>query len=215
MRRIDLFCKLIGPLAIASVDSISSSLAMIVTGSTTVISILVEYFTIARVYDAVPALRARKPLPVTRQRSRNNAWTSCKTYFAKTGRYMRHPAFLPSFSLALLHLTVLSFSGQMITYLIALDVSSGLIGVLRGISALFEICATWIAPKIMTSIGPVRAGIWFLNWEITCLAVACAFFWWDVSPTIVAAGTVSMVVASRIGLWGFDLSAQIIVQDVR
>lgn len=128
--------------------------------------------------------------------------------------YARHPAFLPSFSLALLYLTVLSFAGQMITYLLALGLSSGLIGVLRGVSAVFELSATWFAPKIMARIGPVRAGIWFINWEILCVAIACAFFWIDLSPAYTAIGTVSAVIASRVGLWGFDLSAQIIVQEV-
>lgn len=214
MRRIDLFCKLIGPLAIAFVDSASPIAAIIATGAMTVVSVFVEYFTIANVYRVVPALQEPKSLVLGQGNSRPGLVAMIKDYASKTAMYVRHPAFLPSFSLALLHLTVLSFSGQMITYLVALGLSSGLIGALRGGSALIEISATWMAPKIMTKIGPVRAGIWFLNWEISCLVVACAFFWWDHSPGITAIGTVGAVIASRLGLWGFDLSAQIIVQEV-
>lgn len=33
--------------------------------------------------------------------------------------YLHHRAFLPSFALCLLHLTVLSMSGQMVTYLLS------------------------------------------------------------------------------------------------
>lgn len=35
----------------------------------------------------------------------------------------------------------------------------------------------------------------------------------DLSPIAATIGTVSAVIASRVGLWGFDLSAQIIVQE--
>lgn len=58
------------------------------------------------------------------------------------------------------------------------------------------------------------AGIWFINWEILCVATACLFLWADIAPMNAAVGTVVAVIASRIGLWGFDLSAQILVQEV-
>lgn len=136
-----------------------------------------------------------------------------KYAFSATRTYFSHPAFLPSFSLALLYLTVLSFSGQMITYLIALGLSSSLIGVLRGVAAVFELSATWIAPRVMRYMGPIRAGIWFLNWQFFCVAAACLCLWLDLGTVAAATGTVACVIASRIGLWGFDLSAQIIVQE--
>lgn len=149
MRRIDLFCKLIAPLTIAIIDGVSTEIAVVATGCLTVSSVFVEYFTIARVYHTVPNLSAPK---VTNHgdRHRDNG-----TQFRVLGilpvvlAYTRHPAFLPSFSLALLYLTVLSFGGQMVTYLLALGLSSGTIGVLRGVSALLELSATWIAPKVM------------------------------------------------------------------
>lgn len=214
MRRIDLFCKLLGPLAIAFVDGASPRIAILSTGTMTAVSVLVEYFTIARVYHKIPALQEPKDVALHRRRSSESIWSRIKTSLSGTAIYLQHPALLPSFSLALLYLTVLSFSGQMITYLIALGLSSGLIGGLRGVSALFELSATWIAPKVTSRIGPIRAGIWFINWEIICVTIACAFFWLEYSPTIAAIGTVSAVIASRIGLWGFDLSAQIIIQEV-
>ncbi|KAI5370427.1 putative ferroportin-1, MFS transporter superfamily [Septoria linicola] len=213
MRRIDLFCKLFGPLAVALLDGYSTKVAVIVTGSLTTASVLLEYFTVARVYNVVPALREHQSPALKRQRSRDNVATRVRDYVNKTRTYSRHPAFLPSFSLALLHLTVLSFSGQMITYLVALGLSSSMIGILRAASAIFELSATWLGPKIMSHIGAIRAGIWFLNWEISCLAVACAILWWDLGPYTTAAGLVSAVIASRLGLWGFDLSAQMIVQE--
>lgn len=215
MRRIDLFCKLIGPLAIAFVDGASSKVAIAVTGAMTVISVFLEYFSIARVYNTVPGLRRPKEVSDRATAHPHGFLTQLRSVFSGATSYVQHSAFLPSFSLALLYLTVLSFSGQMVTYLIALGLSSGLIGVLRGASAIFEMSATWLAPKIMDRIGPIRGGIWFINWQILCVAVACAFFWIDQHPSLAAIGTVGAVILSRVGLWGFDLSAQIIVQEVR
>lgn len=217
MRRIDLFCKLVGPLAISFADAASTSAAIAVTAAITSVSVGFEYAMIARVYKAVPALRAPKARTHDEgshiTRTRKSMLTKMREACSSTAIYARHPAFLPSFALALLYLTVLSFAGQMITYLLALGLSSGLIGILRAVAAVFEMSATWLAPMIMERIGPVRAGMWFINWQIVCVGLACLFFWLDASPTLAAAGTVSAVIASRIGLWGFDLSAQIIVQE--
>jgi solute carrier family 40 (iron-regulated transporter), member 1 len=49
MRRIDLMCKLIGPLFIALIDGISTELAIIVNFAMNVASVVVEYFAIVRV----------------------------------------------------------------------------------------------------------------------------------------------------------------------
>jgi iron-regulated transporter 1 len=116
----------------------------------------------------------------------------------------------------MLYLTVLSFNGQMVTYLVATGFNSAAIGVLRGVSAIFELSATWIAPKLMHRIGPVRSGIWFINWEIFCVSIACMLFWLadnNFNGLAAAGGIVAAVIVSRTGLWGFDLSAQIIVQE--
>ncbi|KAM3415302.1 Solute carrier family 40 member [Cercospora zeina] len=206
MRRIDLFCKLFGPLAVALLDGYSTRIAIIATGALTLLSVVIEYSAIARVYRMIPALREPKHLHLARM-PRHDA------ILARTKSYIEAPAFLPSFSLALLHLTVLSFSGQMVTYLVALRLSSTMIGSLRAVSAISELSATYFAPKIMSRIGAVRAGIWFLNWEIACLIAACSVLWWELSPAATATGLVSTVVASRLGLWGYDLSAQLIVQE--
>jgi len=49
MRRIDLICKLIGPLFIALINGVSTEVAIIVNFSMNVASVVVEYNTIARV----------------------------------------------------------------------------------------------------------------------------------------------------------------------
>lgn len=49
MRRIDLFCKLVGPLIIALLDGISTKISIYVMLGLSIASLPVEYFAIARV----------------------------------------------------------------------------------------------------------------------------------------------------------------------
>ncbi|KAE8133460.1 hypothetical protein BDV38DRAFT_274298 [Aspergillus pseudotamarii] len=66
----------------------------------------------------------------------------------------------------------------------------------------------------MNKIGPIRSGLWFLNWQFTCLAAAvAAFAFFDNNSQLVAASLIVGVALSRIGLWGFDLSVQFLVQE--
>lgn len=134
--------------------------------------------------------------------------------------YFRHPAFLPSISLSLLYLTVLSFSGQMITFLLNSGYNSFYVGLARAISTMFELSATWIAPRLMKKIGPVRGCLWSLYWQMAFLAGGISWFFADgegqgSKKVLAASGLVGGVILSRVGLWGFDLCAQSIIQDVR
>lgn len=133
--------------------------------------------------------------------------------------YFRHPVFLPSLSLSLLYLTVLSFSGQMVAFLLSAGYNSLYVGIARTGSTAFELSATWIAPRLMSRIGPVRGGIWSLSWQMAWLAPTVIWFVADsyraeANPIVSATVLVVGVAISRVGLWGFDLSAQYIVQDV-
>ena len=127
--------------------------------------------------------------------------------------YVHHRAFLPSLSLSFLYLTVFSFGGQLVTYLLSIGFTSTDVGLLRTVSTVFELSATWAAPKVMNRIGPIRGGIWFLNWQLAMVALSAITLWLETS-NVTTAALLSGVILSRIGLWGFDLSAQIIVQEV-
>ncbi|KAI5203678.1 hypothetical protein E4T39_04047 [Aureobasidium subglaciale] len=218
MRRIDLFCKLVGPLAIALVDGFSTSIAILVTFCMTAASVFIEYYAIARVYYQVDDLQIRPThshdsninnddsAPATASRRARHTFRTCIFY-------IQHPAFLPSFSLSLLYLTVLTFGGQMVTYLLSAGFSSISIGLLRTVSTFFELSSTWLAPKAMHKIGAIRCGIWFLNWQIVWVVIAAAMLWVELPPKYAVVGLLVGTIASRVGLWGFDLSAQVIVQE--
>ena len=129
-------------------------------------------------------------------------------------RYIHHEVFLPSLALSITHLTILSFSGQMVTYLFSVGFSSASIGLMRTTSVVLEMSATWVAPWAMNKVGPLRAGLWSISEQIFLLVGAVIAFWVVKSPSMSALSLVVGVVLSRAGLWGFDLSVQVLVQEV-
>ncbi len=60
MRRIDLLCKLLGPLFIGLIDGISTELAIGINLAMNVVSVAIEYFAIAGVYYEVQQLQQPK-----------------------------------------------------------------------------------------------------------------------------------------------------------
>jgi iron-regulated transporter 1 len=219
MRRIDLLCKLLGPLAISSIAIASIDIAIWTTLAMNLTSIIPEYLCIAQVYKRVPALHNPNTTnPVTTSLTPDQEQSSLSRLLPLKSLpfYLHHPAFLPSLSLSLLYLTVLSLSGQMVTYLISVGYTTLHVGIIRTISTAFELSATWIAPRLMARIGVVRTGIWSLSWQMLWLAAGASWFfssYWG--EGMAATGLVVGVTLSRVGLWGYDLCAQSIVQDVR
>lgn len=103
----------------------------------------------------------------------------------------------------------------MVTYLLSAGYDSAQTGLMGTLSVAFEILATWIAPWLMGSIGPVRAGVWLVSWQALCLVSGLATFWaLQDSPVFSASALVGATILSRVGLRGFDLCVQIIIQEV-
>ncbi|KPI43466.1 Solute carrier family 40 member 1 [Cyphellophora attinorum] len=235
MRRIDLGCKLLGPFLISVVDGYSTTVAVIANLATAVVSLPIEWYAIKWVYDSTPALQHPKVISATftpsgtechaTATSTTSSWKhSLHQQTTLLHTYFSHRAFRPSLAGALLYFTVLSFSGQMVTFLLAVGFSSLTIACLRTLSVVFEVSATWLAPAAMRRVGAVRAGIWFLSWQGACLAVGVVGFLLlgrdglgggrtSGSSIAAALSLVAGTILSRVGLWGFDLSTQLIVQE--
>lgn len=245
MRRIDLFCKLIGPLVISLIDGFATKVAILATLWLSVVSVGIEYFSIAQVsqnhetaltcpnptsyiqvYQMVPALGLSNSASTTEgQNSQdsgvettNHSPGSSTAYFrsilSSFRMYYRHRDFLPSMALSLLYLTVLSFAGQMVTYLLSVGYNSTQIGLIRTVSVAFEISATWLGPVLMLKLGVIRAGLWSISWQIFSISAAVALFLMVEQSFIAASGLIIGVISSRLGLWIFDLCVQSIVQEV-
>ncbi|KAJ5177748.1 uncharacterized protein N7500_000447 [Penicillium coprophilum] len=222
MRRIDLFCKLLAPVFISLIDSISTQYAIWTVFTLNTTSVLVEYIAIAQVYRSVPALTKKQaatddtinestPL---HNPSQEISPSLPESSLAPWKEYIASPVFLASFALSLLYLTVLSFGATMVTYLLQAGFTSLQISYMRIGAVAAELSGTWTAPIIMRRIGPIRSGLWFLNWQFVCVAgAAVAFVTWDSGSQFVAGMLIAGVALSRVGLWGFDLSVQFLVQE--
>lgn len=246
MRRIDLICKLIGPLFIALIHSTSAEAAILVNLGMNTCSVVIEYFSIAKVwtieaafhpinnvtnlcfqvYDELADLRkpkhssSKSPTAAPERPSLfMRIRRACSAGIQQTRKdfefYFKHEVFLPSFAGALLYLTVLSFAGQMVTWLLSAGYNSRQIAIARTLSVVFEVLATWVAPWLMGRIGPIRAGLWLASWQVSCLVGGMVIFLKFAShPLISASGIVGGTILSRLGLRGFDLCTQILVQEV-
>lgn len=226
MRRIDLFCKMLGPFFIASVAAYSVKLAVLVNVGMNLASVVFEYPAIAWVYKNVPELQLPKVLPTSPvdersavdasgQVTRESTFSSFYSNVRKdTLLYFRHGAFLPSFAGCVLYCTVLSFGGQMVTYLLTQGIDGSLVATARTVAVAFELMATWAAPALIGRIGPVRSGLWFLTSQAVCLSIGTLLFRSTMLSPGSATGTLVLAtILSRVGLRGYDLCAQIIVQD--
>ena len=103
----------------------------------------------------------------------------------------------------------------MVTWLLSTGYDSTQVGIARTLAVVFEVLATWIAPWLMGRIGPTRAGLWLANWQIISLVAGMTIFWiFPEQPLISASALVGGTILSRVGLRGFDLCVQILVQEV-
>ena len=208
MRRIDLSCALLSPLFVSFMtDLVSTSFAIQVTFAMSVLSSVLEYWTVALVYHAYPALHVKTPVaspppPIERQSVRS------------TLAYWRHEVFWPSFSLCLLYFSVLQIGGQMIAYLKYRGTSDMTIAFMRGWSVVFGLGATFLAPKMIRAIGVERTGLWSLWSQLTCLLPVVLSFYAHLPVYANTAIIILFLSCSRLGLWGYDLTSQSITQTL-
>ena len=115
MRRIDLFCKLAGPLFVSVLTVPSDSFAAIFLASSNMLSLPFEYYFILVVHRRFPDL-AHKSIPPEHilQPVRRQLLQWPQRTLSSWKIYYRSPLFHASLSLCILYFTVLSFGGILI-----------------------------------------------------------------------------------------------------
>lgn len=175
MRRLDMLCKLIAPLAVSTFISTvgSERIAVGVLAAIGTLSLGPECWGVKQVWDQNSRLRARKggidhsgisddqdqamQLCYTKMPSARLApdalgkivlkfEASIRAFVADLIYYFCTPVWIPSLCAAVPHASVLTFSGTMLTYLLNAGYSLNTITGARASGAVFEIGSTFIFP---------------------------------------------------------------------
>lgn len=175
MRRIDMLCKLIAPLAVSTFVSTvkSERIAIVVLAAISVLSLGPECWGVQQVWDQNSRLRSPKgkvhdtaigsdqeqPMQLCFTKTSSvrllpglfgkialRVLGSIRVYMADLGYYFRTSVWIPSLCAAIPHASVLTFSGTMLTYLLNAGYSLNTITGARASGAVFEIGSTFIFP---------------------------------------------------------------------
>ena len=175
IRRIDMLCKLVAPLAVSTFVSTvqSERLAAVVVATISTLSLWPECWGAQQVWRQNSRLRARKgsvdeiatrddegwPMqlsytetPSVRPASNfykktvTQVMDSIRAYVADLGYYFRSSVWIPSLCAAIPHASVLTFSGTMLTYLLNAGYSLNTITGAKASGAVFEMTSTFIFP---------------------------------------------------------------------
>jgi iron-regulated transporter 1 len=107
MRRIDLFCKLAGPLFVSVLTLRSTAFAAVFLAVSNVISLPFEYWFILVVYKRFPDLAVKS----FQEHTPNRPLQWPKKTYSSWKVYYQSSVFAASLALCILYLTVLSFGG--------------------------------------------------------------------------------------------------------
>lgn len=211
MRRIDLACKLVAPVAVSLVALAAASVraTAAVLAVTNALSVAVEYRAAARVYAACPLLQAPKPAAAARTTTTTTlSGRSWHRWMGSLQRFRAADTCVPSLALALLYFSVVNLSASMTTFLLNAGFSLLLLTGARAASALVEVTATVVMPwgtqhmetrhrlalqhcllpsQHMSSSSAAaveRMGLWGLWWQFLTLLPATLILFYIPTPSI-------------------------------
>uniref|UniRef100_A0A3Q3J895 Solute carrier family 40 member n=1 Tax=Monopterus albus TaxID=43700 RepID=A0A3Q3J895_MONAL len=199
MRRIDQVTNILAPLAVGQVMTLASNVAGcgFILGWN-LVSLIVEFFFLSRVYHIVPALSVKPPGVEVDQACLQNVAQlqpltegNCNTsthlkeiidlpqcftrsrWLVSTCKdswraYYRQPVFLAGLGLAFLYTTVLGFDCITTGYAYTQGISGSLLSVLMGVSAITGLMGTVMFTRLRKIYGLVNTGI-----ISSCLHLGC------------------------------------------
>ncbi|WWD03413.1 hypothetical protein V865_001465 [Kwoniella europaea PYCC6329] len=227
MRRIDLLSKLTAPLLVSLVTSTGGyPLATVLLLAMSAVTLVTEYWWIQVVYNHFPVLdretahfshdqeelrlleedndvRDSTVQDTESSTGTGGIWKKLEMEKQSWLEFIRLPIFFSSTSMALIHLTTLSYAAR--------GWDDTIIASMRGLCLVTGLIGTAVMPILERRVGLERAGAWSIWYEVACLApVAVSFFFGTgkygehgpVWNSIVLFGGIAL---SRIGLWSFDL----------
>ncbi|KAB8349469.1 hypothetical protein FH972_023496 [Carpinus fangiana] len=162
MRRIDLMCKLVAPLAISMLITLTSiQTAVVFVAGMSAVSCGIEIITAKWVWDGSSQLRQPKiilfQVPDRKMRSLSQKIAAGMMHqSAQLREYFDTDIWVPSIALALLHLSTLSYAASLTTYLLNSGYSLLLITIARAFGSIVEVSSTFIAPATVKRLAKIR-----------------------------------------------------------
>ncbi|OWZ04664.1 Ferroportin transmembrane protein, partial [Phytophthora megakarya] len=230
MRRIDLSCNILGPMAFGFIVDFAGSdattratVGAAVVGLWNLISTPLEYYMTHDIYRLVPELAIRAPIEdhdvdakdqkVSSPTSSGELGTIAR-YAKMWSTYVKHPVFLVSFSFCALYMTILSGGALNTAYLKWRGISNSLLGASRGAGAVTGLVGTLIFPSLRNHMKRVERvavlSVW-LFW--LCLAPVLLAFLFTGESVVSDYVMLTCVVISRAWLWSTDLAETQIMQE--
>ena len=162
MRRIDLICKLTGPLVISFIIAGTSMRdGVFAVAGMSAVTWSIEIWSAWSVWNSCHALRQPKiinrheePAGTVQgyyERSFSIRMRSmAKEHVSQIQSYFGTSVWIPSLALSLLHISVLTYNASLITWLLTSGFSLVLITVVRAVGSVVEISSTFVAPYSIT-----------------------------------------------------------------
>ncbi|TMW66071.1 hypothetical protein Poli38472_003836 [Pythium oligandrum] len=224
MRRIDLSCKILAPMAFGIIMDFAGSdpttRAMIgaaAVGIWNLISMPLEYVMTKDIYDLSPELAMKENSEDGEEdsSSTSSSFVSTARRYVRMWRgYLNHPVFLISFAYCALYMTVLDGGALNTAYLKWRGIPDSILGASRGAGAVFGLVGTFVFPTIRRWIGRVErvavVSVW-LFW-LSLVPVIAAFVMTGESQ-ISDYVMLGCMVVSRVWLWSTDLAETQIMQE--
>eukprot|EP01059_Diplonema_ambulator_P002523 TRINITY_DN12144_c0_g1_i1.p1 TRINITY_DN12144_c0_g1~~TRINITY_DN12144_c0_g1_i1.p1 ORF type:complete len:489 (+),score=155.08 TRINITY_DN12144_c0_g1_i1:200-1666(+) len=222
MRRIDLLCKLGGPLIFMLIDKLLTETygddqshvqfkyGIAIVGAWNVISVPLELKAVQGIYEMYPKLAEKKQKA---DDARSGSVNPMVIIYHGAREYWNHPVRWASIAYCQLWFTVLDNGSLMTSYLVWARVNDFVNVASRGVGALFGILGTFAFPYILKASPSLeRAGTYSIvafSAFISVVGVVFLVSSFQVSAYVMVVG----VVLSRSPLWSFDLAIQQILQE--
>jgi iron-regulated transporter 1 len=217
MRRIDLICKLIAPILISVIVSVTNTrTGVLVVGSMSAASLGFEWWCAKRVWDFNPQLQAPKTVEEEPNLGGNNQAFQPQSFWSKTTvgfrgyrqdfkNYFSSTVWIPSLSLSFLHISALAYSATLITFLLNVGFSLDLITVARAAGSVVEIFSTVATPVGVHYLSKAKNHGRFRGQDMSSDGSILA----DDSTTVLLEGAPEEASGTetgleRLGLWGIS-----------
>ncbi|XP_015795843.1 solute carrier family 40 member 1-like [Tetranychus urticae] len=220
LRRIDLIMKTIAPLIVGFIMEWSSLASALFLMFFNVVSGLLEYLIMVKIYKLVPELAKDKRLTtVGSDLAIENSTKNKVTFIESIVSYLKYFG-LPGISFGLIYLSVLGFDSITVGFIKSQGVTESVIGIISVLGAVTGIIGTIFFQSMVkhSNLNAISTIGYFMDLIPLTLCLIIVFapshllgvklFKYDLSIVLFLAG----ITLSRIGLWSADLATNQLIQ---